>query len=152
MPNAWWFCSYARKDQSSWVLCRLLCTAILQTMCQWGTDKQRNKEQDRVSMNEANFKGSSEAFLKCFTELRCFSHHKKSSLTKSGKTVKNTLKQHYTRGLLKKFKFRANFFPYIKYKLLSWEYKGLIKAYLTLWTQPFRHVRPSKTQNYYLCS
>lgn len=70
-------------------------------------------------MNEANFKGVSEAFLKCFTELRCFSNHKKSSLTKSGKTVKNTLKQHYTWGLLKTAKFRANLFPYSVDKILS---------------------------------
>lgn len=152
--SAWWFCSYPRKDQSSWVLCRLLCTAILQTMCQWGTDKQRNKEEDTVSMNEATFKGSSEAFLKCFTERRCFSNHKKSSLTKSGKTVKTTLKQRYTRGLLNLLHLvQTSFlFPYSVYKILSWAYKGLMKAHLTLWTQPFRHLRPSTTQNYYLCS
>ena len=135
-----------RKDQSSWVLCRLLCAAILQTMCQWGTDKQRNKGQDIVSVNEANFKGSSEAFLKRFTEPRCFSNHRKSSLTKSGKTVKNTLKEHYTSGLLKKSKFRAQFLPYSVYKWFPWEYKGLMKDYLTLWTRPLRHVGPSKTK------
>lgn len=92
VTGAWWFCSSPRKDQSSRVLCRLLCAAILQTMCQWGIDKQRNKGQDIVSVNEANFKGSSEAFLKCFTEPGCFSNHKKSSLTKSGKTAQTTLK------------------------------------------------------------
>lgn len=52
-----------------------------------GKDKKRNKGQDIVSVNEANFKGSSEASLKCFTEPHCFSNHTKSSLTK--KNVNN---------------------------------------------------------------
>lgn len=146
MPSAWWFCSSSGKDQSSWVLCRLLCAAILQTMCQWGTDKQRNKGQDIVSVNEANFKGFSEAFLKPFTEPQCFSNHMESSLTKSGKTVKDTLKQLYTLGLLKKSELRGKFRPYSVYKLLSWEYKRLMTDYMTLWTHPLRHVTPSKTK------
>lgn len=84
----------------------LLCAAILQTLCQQGTDKQRNK-------------GFSEALLKCLTEPQCFSNHNRSRLTKSAKTVKNTLKQHDTQGLFKKSKFRGKFLPYSVYKLLS---------------------------------
>lgn len=111
-----------------------------------GHSKQRNKGQDIVSVNEANFKGSSEAFSECFTEPRCFSSHRKSSLTKGGKTVKNTLKSHPHKGTIKKSKFGAKFLPYSVYKRLSWEYKGLMKDYLTLWTHPLCHVRPSKTK------
>lgn len=41
------------------------------TMCASGAkDKNGNKGQDRVAVNEANFKGSSEASLKRFTERR----------------------------------------------------------------------------------
>lgn len=73
-----------------------------------GHSKQRNKGQDIVSVNEANFKGSSEAFSECFTEPRCFSNHRKSSLTKGGKTVKNTLKSCHTKGLLKSLNLEPN--------------------------------------------
>lgn len=56
--------------------------AILQTVCQWGKDKKRNKGQDIVSVNEANFKGSSEAYLKCFSEPQSFGKHTKPSFKK----------------------------------------------------------------------
>lgn len=46
-------------------------------------DKNGNKGQDAVSVNEANFKGSSEASLKRFTERRRFSSCARSGLAKA---------------------------------------------------------------------
>lgn len=46
-------------------------------------DKNGNKGQDAVAVNEANFKGSSEASLKRFTEPRRFSSCARSGLSES---------------------------------------------------------------------
>lgn len=46
-------------------------------------DKNGNKGPDAVAVNEANFKGSSEASLKRFTEPRRFSSRVRSGLAKA---------------------------------------------------------------------
>lgn len=57
-------------------------------MCASGAkDKNGNKGQDTVAVNEANFKGSSEASLKRFTEPRRFSSCARSGLAKASGRV-----------------------------------------------------------------
>lgn len=96
-------------------------------MCASGAkDKNGNKGQDTVAVNEANFKGSSEASLKRFAELRRFSSRARSGLVKASGRGANALTQ-------RRYALRSSQMSWQwRLKFVTREQSGLTRDHLTL--------------------
>lgn len=96
-------------------------------MCASGAkDKNGNKGQDTVAVNEANFKGSSEASFKRFTEPRRFSSCARSGLAESKRAGDECINATQVRAAPEP-KVLA-----VAFEIVTREQNGLTRDHLTL--------------------